>query len=441
MDDREYTAPAPWYSLWRLAGRWFAIHNRFLMDRFSWEIELQCSQCGAPISLEETDRLLTCSYCHVRLYLWTPNQFCYCLPVLKAPSENLIFIPYWRFKGVVYSIIPYEVRDRVLDATLLATAHRVLPVTLGIKPQALKLRFASGEIKGTFVKPQLSLQEAVMRIQKQFQVLEGGLLSRPPFHREFIGELGSLIFFPVFVRNGAIVDGILGKVIGPEKDLVLNEAPSGIPEKWQIKPISTLCPNCGNALRGGRESILLFCTSCHVAWNPSSGRLVAGKFEVVPGKQDSSVYLPFWRMRVAVDGITLKSYADLARVANLPKMIRSEWEGQEVNFWIPAFKVYSSLFLRLSKQMTLFQPVEKTETMLPNAPLHPVTFPEESAAATLKIHLAYLLAKKKDIFPKLHEITIGPVENTLVFVPFTSTGYELVHPQLGIGLQRQTLSL
>jgi len=411
------------------------------MDRFSWEIELQCSQCGAPISLEETDRLLTCSYCHVRLYLWTSSQFCYCLPALKASSENLIFIPYWRFRGVAYSVIPYEVRQRVLDATLLATAHRMLPATLGIKPQALKLRFASGEIQGTFIKPQMSLQEAVMLIQKQFQVLEGSILNQPPFHREFIGEVGSLIFFPVFIRNGEIVDGILGKVIGPEKNLVLDETSSSPPEHWQIKPISTLCPNCGNALRGGRESILLFCASCHVVWNPASGRLVASKFEVVPEKRDSSVYLPFWRMQVAVKGITLKSYADLARVANLPRIIHSEWEEQEVYFWIPAFRVNSSLFLRLSKQMTLSQPAEKTEAILPDAPLYPVTFSEASAAASLKIHLAYLLTKKKDVFPKFRDITIGPVESTLVFIPFTSIGSELVHPQLGIGLQRQILSL
>jgi len=411
------------------------------MKRLSWEIELQCSQCGAPVSLEETDRLLICSYCHVKLYLWTPSQFCYCLPALKASSENLIFIPYWRFKGVAYSVIPFEVRHRILDATLLAYSHRVLPVTLGIRPQALKMRFASGEIQGMFIKPQMSLQEAAKRIQNQFEELEGALLNRPPFHREFIGELGSLIFFPVFVRNGAIVDGILGKVIGPKRNLVLDEAPSGMPEHWQIKPMSTLCPNCGNPLQGGRESLLLFCTICHVAWNPSSGRLVASKFEVIPGKEDSLVYLPFWMMRVAVKGITLESYADLARAANLPKMIQSEWEGQKVYFWIPAFRVHPSLFLRLSKQMTLFQPIEKTEAVLPNALLHPVTFSEESAAASLKIHLAHLLTRKRNYFPKLHEITIGPGESTLVFIPFTSIGGELVHPQLGIGLQRRILSL
>lgn len=411
------------------------------MGRLSWEIELQCPQCGAPVSLEETDRLLICPYCHVRLYLWTPSQFCYCLPALKASSENLIFIPYWRFKGVAYSVIPFEVRHRILDATLLAYSHRVLPPTLGIRPQALKIRFASGETQGTFIKPQMSLQEAAMRIQNQFEDLDGGLLGRPPFHREFIGELGSLIFFPVFVRNGTIVDGILGKVIGPKKDLLLDDAPSGIPEHWEIHPISTLCPNCGNALRGGRESLLLFCAICHVAWNPSSGMLVATKFEVFPGKGDSSVYLPFWMIRVAVDGIALKSYADLARAANLPRMIRSEWEGQEVYFWISAFRVHPRLFLRLSRQMTLFQPSEKTEAVLPDALFQPVTFSEENAAASLKIHLAHLLCKKGDYFPRLHEISIGPVESRLVFIPFTSTGSELVHPQLGIGLQRQTLSV
>ncbi|HUL31275.1 MAG TPA: hypothetical protein VLZ03_12555, partial [Thermodesulfobacteriota bacterium] len=124
------------------------------MESSSWDIELQCPQCGAPISLVETDRLLTCSYCHVRLYLWTPNQFCYCLPALKASSENLIFVPYWRFKGVAYSVIPFDVQHRILDATLLAYSHRKLPTTLGIKPQTLKMRFASREIHGTFIKPQ-----------------------------------------------------------------------------------------------------------------------------------------------------------------------------------------------------------------------------------------------------------------------------------------------
>jgi hypothetical protein len=230
-------------------------------------------------------------------------------------------------------------------------------------------------------------------------------------------------------------------VIGPEKDLVLDETLSGVPDHWQIKSLSMLCPNCGNMLQGGRESLLLFCAVCNAAWSPSPGKLVASKFRVIPGKGESQVYLPFWMMKVAVKGMELRSYADLARAANLPKMIQPGWEEQEIYFWVPGFKVHPSLFLRLSKQMTLFQPVEETEATLPTALLHPVTLSEESATSSLKIHLANLLTRKRDTFPKLSEITIESVETTLVFISFTSTGSELVHPQLGIGLQKQTLSL
>ncbi len=288
------------------------------MGNLSWEIELQCPQCGAPVSLMETDRLLRCSYCHVRLYLWTPGQFSYCLPALKAPSENLIYIPYWRFKGVAYSVIPFEVRHRILDATLLAYSHRVFTPTLGIRPQALKMRFASGEIQGTFIKPQMSLEEAAMRIQNQFEELDGGIGGCSSFYRQFIGELGSLIFFPVFVRNGTIVDGIIGRVIGPEKGLFADDVQSGIPEHWEIHPISTLCPNCGNGLQGGRDSLLLFCSVCDIAWDLSSGKLVETKFEVIPGERERigtirrrSSY-PFGKKKRASRGVWIPRAASFA---------------------------------------------------------------------------------------------------------------------------------
>lgn len=411
------------------------------MERRSWEIELQCPQCGAPVTLEETDRLLACSYCHVKLYLWTSGPFCTCLPALRASGEALFYIPYWRFRGIAFSAIPYEVRHRMVDATLLAYPHRALPHTLGIRPQAMTLRFVSGEIQGRFIKPRMALGEAVMKIQNQFGDLEGSLLGQTPFQRQFIGELGSLIFFPVFIRNRAIVDGILGRVIGPEKDSMIEEASSGTPDHWQVKPLSTLCPNCGNSLLGSRESLILFCKICHIAWNPSSGALQADPFAVLPGKKDSSVHLPFWRVKPDIKGIVLKSFADLARAANLPKMIRPEWEDQEFYFWIPAFRVHPSLFLRLSRQMTLFQSLEQTEPVLPDTPFHPVTLSDESAAASLKIHLAHLLSKKREVFPKLDEISVRPVKRSLVFVPFNTNGREWIHPRLGIGLQKKTLSL
>ncbi|MGD9137268.1 MAG: hypothetical protein PVH42_10930, partial [Desulfobacterales bacterium] len=32
-------------------------------------IEYQCPQCGAPATIEETDRLFTCQFCRVNSYL------------------------------------------------------------------------------------------------------------------------------------------------------------------------------------------------------------------------------------------------------------------------------------------------------------------------------------------------------------------------------------
>ena len=38
-----------------------------------WAVELQCPQCGAPVTLEEADRILACAFCRVRLLLIHPG--------------------------------------------------------------------------------------------------------------------------------------------------------------------------------------------------------------------------------------------------------------------------------------------------------------------------------------------------------------------------------
>jgi len=45
------------------------------------------------------------------------------------------------------------------------------------------------------------------------------------------------------------VDGILGKVMGPATNLRLDESPSGVPEHWQIKPMSTSAPTAEMGFR------------------------------------------------------------------------------------------------------------------------------------------------------------------------------------------------
>ncbi len=56
----------------------------------SWAIELQCPQCGAPVTMEEADRILACAFCRVRLIMIHPGYPQYYLdPYLE--NENKPF--------------------------------------------------------------------------------------------------------------------------------------------------------------------------------------------------------------------------------------------------------------------------------------------------------------------------------------------------------------
>jgi hypothetical protein len=313
-------------------------------------------------------------------------------------------------------------------------------MSLGVRPQAMKLHFVSNEIRGTFLKPQISLHEAVLRMQAQFDDLEGMLSERPPYHREFIGELGSLVFSPVFLGSGKLFDAILRKPIGsigPDSFANLDRESPDCPT---VTAIPTLCPNCGNGLRGGRESLVLLCAVCRSGYVPSPSGWTKTGVEVVAAKGDSLIYIPFWRIAVSAEGVKLESYADLARLANLPRVIRPEWERRPVPFWVPAFKAPPPLFLRLAKQMTLFQPGEKTDLSWAERPVQPVTISEKNASACLKVILAALLSKKKERFAKLNDIKIVPVESALVLLPFSLNGSDAVSPEMGISIQKQILS-
>jgi len=66
-------------------------------------IDYQCPQCGAPAVLDETDRLFLCEYCRVKSYLITKDYFRYTLPSKAPENKKLLYFPYWRFKGMLFS--------------------------------------------------------------------------------------------------------------------------------------------------------------------------------------------------------------------------------------------------------------------------------------------------------------------------------------------------
>ena len=71
------------------------------------KVEQGCPQCGAPVTLSEDDRLLTCAYCGVKNFLQTSGPFRYVLPdkLEETEQRHLVYAPYIRLKSNLFQIL------------------------------------------------------------------------------------------------------------------------------------------------------------------------------------------------------------------------------------------------------------------------------------------------------------------------------------------------
>jgi len=408
----------------------------------TWEIEHQCPQCGAPITLGETERLFSCSYCRTRYYLIPRDYFKYYLPPSDHSSKDLVFIPYWRLRGMVFFCKADDLGHRVIDVSSLAVRRPWLPPSLGFRPQVLKLKFVSSEMVGRFFKPDIPLETVIQNIGMHLHPLNGSASAGPSAFRAFIGETTSLIYAPLFIDKDTAHDAILMKPLAPiPKDFADGLLPFDQQGHWQIEFVSTLCPRCGWDLLGEKDSVVLFCKNCNSAWEASPIGLKEVNFGMFPIKANDVLYLPFWRMKVLIEGPKIQSHTDLTRVANVPKVTREEGEGSDLYFWSPAFKVPPEVFLRLTQGMTASRLREEREGSLPWASLYPVTLPVTEAAESIKITIASCALDKEMILPRLDEMKIHLNESLLVYLPFTSSGIDFVEPHTHLCIHKNYLKL
>ncbi|NNF97873.1 MAG: hypothetical protein HKM93_00700, partial [Desulfobacteraceae bacterium] len=174
----------------------------------NFQIEYQCPQCGAPAILDETDRLFTCAFCRVKSYLMPTDFFRYMLPNNAPVEKELIYFPYWRFKGMLFSCLHRSIENRFLDVSHQAAASLHFPVSVGLRSQAMKLRFVTPEIKGNFIKPLINVDQAMDIILERFSVD----LPKPILHQARIGESISMIYAP-FYADSKLHDAILNQPI------------------------------------------------------------------------------------------------------------------------------------------------------------------------------------------------------------------------------------
>jgi ribosomal protein L37AE/L43A len=403
----------------------------------NFRIEHQCPQCGAPAILEETDRLFACEFCRVNSYLITDDFFRYVLPHAADENKEIFYFPYWRFKGMLFFCGPTEIKDRFVDISQQAIDSQYFPFSAGLRSQAMKIRFVTPDTDGRFLKPRLKYQKIFGSFEQRF----GKSLPRPIIHQAHIGETLSLIYSPFYVKD-KLYDAVLDKPVSsvlPE-EFNLDEFADTDP-RGHIRFVSTLCPNCGWDLEGERDALVLRCKNCNSAWYPVGNKLKQMKFAHVASRGMDTTYLPFWRIRAEFSGLNLNSYADLVKIANLPKAVQSHWHDIAFRFWIPAFKVRPRIFLRLASQFTVVQPQDELIPQLPDGKVHPGNLPVEEAIESLKLTLADFMKPRKTLSEKLPEIKVNAKRFTLIYLPFNEEHHEYIQPDYQIAINKNVMTL
>lgn len=363
----------------------------------------------------------------MRYYLQPPN-----------PSKEIVYIPYWRFKGAVFSCQGIKINHKILDTSFIAANLPFLPSSLGIRPQALKLKIVSPEAEGKFIKIQTPVKKAFEFMEKQYEKYNP-LKQRAITHKAFIGETLSMIYAPVFIKE-RVYDAILNRPVGRPLKNAETESLSYISRPdWQVKFISTLCPDCGWDIEGEKDSLIILCKHCNTAWKASLAGLKKIDFSIIKSDENNIIYLPFWRIMVDYSEHDISTFGDFARKVNLPMVIKKDWETEPFYFWVPGFKIQPSIFLNTCKRMTLFQPKVDTNTTVPNAFAYPVTLPLTEAVESIKVQFANLAAAKKKIFSLLPSINFAASNILLVYYPFTRKGSELIQRSINISINKNAL--
>ncbi len=405
-------------------------------------IQQGCPSCGAALTLHEADRLLQCTFCDVNNYRIgnAPQRFV--LPD-KVPDsvrrEDIIYIPYLRFKGHIFSCRGKGVDYKIIDTTQLGIDALSLSPSLGLRPQAMTILPVTDDITGRF----LPLTEKIQKIFKKAALLTRAFSQKGGerlYHQTFIGETISYIYLPTYYKEGVLYDGVLNRKLDypGKEDFILKEL-KRFNTRWEPRFLSTICPNCAEVLEGEHDSLILWCENCISLWHENKGRFVKEDWGIVETKRGDVAYLPFWKTIPDISGMVLETLADFFRVTNHPVVIRKAHEERELSMWTPAFKIRPKFLLHLSECFILSQDRIPDGLKQKIKYKYPVTLSHDEALQSLKTVLASSGLNKKQLLPQLPTITIKAKSHSLVYLPFISNGHDLIQEQTGVTVARAVL--
>jgi hypothetical protein len=404
----------------------------------SWKAKGYCPQCGGPVDLKAGDPLLSCSFCKTRLYMVPKGTFRYTLPIkdgLTIQREGrLIYLPYWRFRGLRYKVLDQgQVNGSLLDTTVTAFSGVDTGSSLGIRPQVTTLNLA---VNGNhLILPQRNAKEALCIAEKRLLQFEDDAA----LFERFIGETQCLIYAPFILtefpgKERYILKGIWG--ICPEQDIDKSEITAllksldGPSRQVPLHFLPLICPECGYTLPAASGAVALLCQNCSRAWWVRRGRfspLAYWALKISASSRDFS-FLPFWHLTLGLSGMPVKSRADLRLSVISYQNPPATWSREAVQIFIPAFKLSPRLFLRVAGNMSL-APIDLSEGdhgLKSGQRTEPVRLPLEEAAQAVKVILSDLFKRQRKLYSLVPKARLRLRHTRLVYLPFKRQGSEFV---------------
>lgn len=383
-------------------------------------LEHACPQCGAPVELSDTAALFDCPFCRARLAIVHGGAPALYIPP-HAKAQNPVYLPYWRLRGIVLCADLPGVHGRLFDASL--AAHQVSgpPATLGLRPQAMTLRFVEPHTPGVFLAPTASASTL-----RRAQTTGQGRITA------CLAESTSLVFLPVTTQHGRLVDGISGDDLGPTPEALASEHQRYTPT---LSFQAAICPQCAFELVGDAASRVQFCHHCQTVWEVTTQGIAPCTVRFAARPEDTvDVWLPFWTMEVHTAGFSLQTWADLVELTGLPRVVQPWMRSRAFHFRIPAFKIRPDLFTLLTQQASLSPLAAESPKTFPLEPLFPVTLAPQEAARILAVALVALSPVRKRLLERIHGGRIQPVAYAVEYLPFVRTISELLQPDLNFAL-------
>ncbi len=405
-------------------------------------IHQNCPSCGAEIELSEAERLIRCPYCDVQNFMVTRGALRFVLPD-KAPDhirrEDMFYAPYLRFKGNIYYCKGKHLKYKVVDTTQQGMDGSVLPPSLGLRPQAMPVSLVTDAIEGRFLRQTIKAKTLLERAAL-LTVIDSENIKAPFYHRAYVGETVSCIYLPLYIDQDALYDAVTNTVLG-RGDAIEKMQIQALKYKssWSPHFLATHCPHCGDLLAAAHDSLILNCENCQSSWEEKQGGFQKIRWSAVATAFKEMYCLPFWKLSVRATGIEMKSFADFLQVSNQPLVIQKWHRERELSFFLPAFKVRPSTFLRLGKNMTLSQGrVPPGEQQVPKK-LHPVTLQRKESIQALKSVFADSALNKQNLLPQLPNVHFHTLDSKLMYLPFFDKGHDYVQEQTGISLAKSVL--